>query len=426
MLFLYDMALSIALLLALPYLLPKVLLGGHGLKERLGLWPRDIFGSVKSRPTLWIHAASVGEVNSLAAFLPSLRRRFPEQLFILSVTTRAGREQAAQLKGEIRRVFYLPIDLCFIVKRVLKIAEPQILLLAETELWPNLILQARRRGTKVALINGRMSERSLSRYLVFKGLMSKTLACMEMIFVQTEEDSLRFRALGAENSQVKVMGNFKGDLLVASQMRGERDLVRSSLGIPDGTKVLVAGSTRPGEEEKIAEAISGIMAGNDLFRAIVAPRHVKRAGKVTRIIRAKGLKVRRYSQLEGLSCISWNVLVVDNMGQLMRLYSTADVAFVGGSLLPYGGHNPLEPASYGIPVLFGPHMENCRKSARMLMETGGGMQVRDETQLQQAVSRIFCSDEERNRRGKAALQVVLKGQGSSERTTAALEEKLCS
>jgi 3-deoxy-D-manno-octulosonic-acid transferase len=361
-------------------------------------------------------------VNSLAAFLPSLRRRFPEQLFILSVTTRAGREQAAQLKGEIRRVFYLPIDLCFIVKRVLKIAEPQILLLAETELWPNLILQARRRGTKVALINGRMSERSLSRYLVFKGLMSKTLACMEMIFVQTEEDSLRFRALGAENSQVKVMGNFKGDLLVASQMRGERDLVRSSLGIPDGTKVLVAGSTRPGEEEKIAEAISGIMAGNDLFRAIVAPRHVKRSGKVTRIIRAKGLKVRRYSQLEGPSCISWNVLVVDNMGQLMRLYSTADVAFVGGSLLPYGGHNPLEPASYGIPVLFGPHMENCLKSARMLMETGGGMQVRDETQLQQVVSRIFSSDEERNRRGKAALQVVLKGQGSSEKTAAALEE----
>ena len=422
MLFLYDMALFIALLLALPYLLPKVLLGGHGLRERLGLWPPEFFQKVGSSPILWVHAASVGEVHGLAAFLPVLQRRAPEYQFILSVTTRAGREQTSRLGREVRRVLYLPVDLSWVVKRVLRRANPKVLLLMETELWPNLIVQARRKGVKVALVNGRMSARSFSRYRLFRGFMAQALASIELLCVQTEEDAQRFRALGAESSRVMVTGNFKEDLLAVPQMRGKRELVRSTLGISARTHVLVAGSTRPGEEEEIAEAILGLRDENSPFRAIVAPRHVKRAKRVTSLFRARGLAVRRYSQLEGFPPVPWDVLVVDTLGQLMRLYSAADVAFVGGSLLPYGGHNPLEPASYGIPVLFGPHMEHCRRSAHLLLQAGGGIQVMDGGQLKEVASRLFVSDENRNRRGQAALKVVRDGRGTSERTAEALKK----
>lgn len=424
MLLFYDVVMSMALLLASPYLLPKVLLGGHGLKERLGLWPRESFQKGLSGPILWLHAASVGEVHSLAAFLPALRRRTPEYQVILSVTTRSGRERAALLGAEICRVFYLPVDLSFLVKRVMRRVKPEALLLAETELWPNLIVQARRKGIKVALVNGRMSARSFSRYRLLKGLMAQVLASVELLCVQTKEDAQRFCALGAESSRVRVTGNFKGDLLTVPQMRGEREKIRSALGIPVGTQVLVAGSTRPGEEEEVAEAIVALRDGKSPSLAIVAPRHTKRAKAVVRLFRGKGLAVRRYSQPDGLPSTPWNVLVVDTLGQLMRLYSAADVAFVGGSLLPYGGHNPLEPASYGIPVLFGPHMEHCRRSTNSLLRAGGGIQVMNGGQLKEVVLRLFASDEERDRRGQAALQVVREGGGTSERTVEALKETI--
>jgi 3-deoxy-D-manno-octulosonic-acid transferase len=422
MLFLYDLVLFIALLIIFPYLLPKVLLGGHGLKERLGLWPRTFFQRMGSEPILWLHAASVGEVHSLAAFLPALRRRAPHYQLILSVTSRAGRERAIHLGEDICRVFYLPVDLSFLVKRVLRMVNPKVLLLAETELWPNLILQARRRGAKVALINGRMSARSFSRYRLFRGLMCRVLSSLELLCIQTEEDARRFRALGANPRAMKVLGNIKADLLATRQMRGEREQVRQALGIAPETHLLVAGSTRPGEEEEIATAILGLRTENGSFRAIVAPRHVKRARKVMRLLQGKGLRVKRYSLLESSSTERWEVLLVDTLGQLMRLYAAADVAFVGGSLLPYGGHNPLEPASYAIPVFFGPHMEHCRRSAHSLLRAGGAIQVEDGMQLKEMASRLFVSGEERHRRGQAALQVVREGGGISERMAQALKE----
>jgi 3-deoxy-D-manno-octulosonic-acid transferase len=422
MLFLYDVALFIALMLVLPYLLPKVLLGGHGLKERLGLWPRALSQQNGTSPLIWVHAASVGEVHSLAAFLPVLRRKAPGYRFILSVTTRAGHERAAHLQSEICGVFYLPLDLSFLIKRVLRRTNPRALLLAETELWPNLIIQAKRRGVKVALINGRMSARSFSRYRLFRGLMAQVLSYVELFCLQTETDARRFRALGADSSKMKVTGNFKADLMVAPQMRGEREPVRSALGIPTKAHVLVAGSTRPGEEEEIAKAILDLRNEDKDFRAIVVPRHVKRARKVTRLLQGTGLMVERYSQLEGRAMAPWDVLVVDILGQLMRLYSAADVAFVGGSLLPYGGHNPLEPASYGIPVLFGPHMEHCHRSAHLLLHAGGGIQIMDGDQLKEMTSHLLLSSQERHRRGQASLRVVREGGGNAEQTVEALKE----
>jgi 3-deoxy-D-manno-octulosonic-acid transferase len=252
--------------------------------------------------------------------------------------------------------------------------------------------------------------------------MAEILTSLDLLCVQTEEDAHRFRALGAESSKVMVTGNFKEDLLAVPQMRAERHVVRGALGIPDGTRVLVAGSTRPGEENEIAETIVGLRKENSPFRAIVAPRHVNRAKKVVRLLSARGLEVQRYSLGESLQRVQWDVLVVDILGQLMRLYSAADVAFVGGSLLPYGGHNPLEPAAYGIPVLFGRHMEHCRRSAQLLLHGGGGIQVASGIELTKATSRLFHSDEERLRRGQAALRAVQESRGSSEKTVQALKE----
>jgi 3-deoxy-D-manno-octulosonic-acid transferase len=422
MLFLYDVILFLALLVASPFLIPKVLLGGHGLKERLGFWPREYFTDTEASPVLWIHAASVGEVHSLAAFLPALKKTARGYRWILSVTTRAGRDRAAQIHDEIDRIFYLPIDLSFVIKRVLRLVDPKILLLTETELWPNLIIQARRRGIKVALINGRMSRRSHSRYRLIKNLLAQTLASMDLLCIQTEQDAQRFKTLGAEASKIAVTGNFKGDLLAVPQMRGERMRMRSLLGIQQRDRVLVAGSTRPGEEEQIAQAIVHLQRKKVPLRAIVAPRHVKRTKSVSRILEEQGLIVQRFSQIEEPLPMAWNVIVVDTLGQLLHLYSAADVAFVGGSLLPYGGHNPLEPASYGIPVLFGPHMDHCRRSAQLLLQTGGGMEVKDGKELRDVAARLFQSAQESAQRGGAALEVVKSEMGSVDRTVQALRE----
>jgi 3-deoxy-D-manno-octulosonic-acid transferase len=422
--FLYDVFLAAALLLASPYLLPKILLGRHGLRERLGLRPAG--GSLGSGegPSIWIQAASVGEVHGLAAFLPNLRELFPQHRFFLSVTTRAGKACAAELHEDFQAIFYLPIDLSFSVNRVFKRIDPQVLVLTETELWPNLILRARQRGVKVVLVNGRLSSRSLSRYRAFKKTVGRIMRSIDLFCVQTDQDAGRFLSLGAPPERVRVTGNFKGDLLMVSGLRGRREPVRSRLGIGPDDHVLVAGSTRPGEEEILLDALGNLRNSNRPVRAIVAPRHIHRAAKVARLLQTGGFDVQRLSRLETTPQKDWQVLVVDNLGQLVRLYAAADVAFVGGSLLPYGGHNPLEPASYGLPVLFGPHMEHCRQSARLLLENDGGLQVGDGQELQDHIWRLFQNGEERHRRGARALRAVHMSLGAARRTAEAVKEAI--
>jgi 3-deoxy-D-manno-octulosonic-acid transferase len=420
--FLYDVLLVLALLLASPYLLPKILLGRHGLMERLGFHPDGGSDRGGERgPSIWIHAASVGEVNSLAAFFPDLVDLFPEHRFFLSVTTRAGKERAAGLDQRLEKIFYLPVDLSFTVGRVLKRLRPQVLVLTETELWPNLVLRARQHGVRVALVNGRMSSRSLSRYRAFKRTMSRIMNSIDLFCVQTEQDADRFLSLGAPTERVRVTGNFKGDLLMVSGLRGSRQTVRKHLGIAPQDHILVAGSTRPGEEEILLQALVTLREKNHQVKAIVAPRHVHRAGRVMRMLQAGGLSVERLSRLNSSPELNWEILVVDNLGQLLRLYAAADVAFVGGSLLPFGGHNPLEPASYGLPVLFGPHMDHCRQSARLLLNSDGGLEVNGVEELQAHIERLMQNDEERCRRGASALQAVQASLGASRRTAEALK-----
>jgi 3-deoxy-D-manno-octulosonic-acid transferase len=423
--FLYDALLTFALLLASPYLLPRILLGRHGLAERLGFRPGGMSRRPpQGRPSIWIHAASVGEVNGLAAFLPDLKKLLPQHAFFLSVTTRAGKERAAELGQWLEGVFYLPVDLSWAVVRVFKRLRPQVLVLTETELWPNLILRARQMGVRVALVNGRLSSRSLKRYRAFRKTLRRIMQAIDPICVQTEHDRSRFLSLGAPPERLRVTGNFKGDLLMISGLRGRRGPVRERLGIGPQDPVLVAGSTRPGEEEILLGALQSLQQKDHSIRTILAPRHIHRAAKVTRLLQAGGLSVERLSRLEDSSERAWEVLVVDNLGQLLRLYAAADVAFVGGSLLPFGGHNPLEPASYGLPVLFGPHMEHCRESARMLLDSSGALQVADVQELQDHVGRLLKNSEERRQRGAGALQAVQKSLGASRRTAEAVKEAL--
>jgi len=420
--FLYDVFLVFVLLLASPYLLPKILLGRHGLAERLGFPPADRSGHpAKGSSSIWIHAASVGEINGLAAFLPDLNALLPEHRFFLSVTTRAGKERAAGLDQRLESVFYLPIDLSFAVRRVLRRIRPQVLVLTETELWPNLILQAHQQGVKVILVNGRLSSRSLSRYRAFPKTMARIMDAIDLFCVQTEQDARRFLSLGASSERLQITGNFKGDLLMISGLRGHRQPERDRLGITSQESVLVAGSTRPGEEEILLQALQALREINRPLRTIVAPRHVHRAARVARLLQTGGLSVEKLSTLNNSSDRCWEVLVVDSLGQLLRLYAAADVAFVGGSLLPFGGHNPLEPASYGLPVLFGPHMEHCLESAHLLLDSDGGLQVENGRQLQEQIDRLLQDGEERQRRGASALQAVQNSLGASRRTAQALK-----
>jgi 3-deoxy-D-manno-octulosonic-acid transferase len=414
---LYSVLLSVAALLALPWYLWKARGGGKylvSLRQRWGRLPADL--NPRGEPSVWIHAVSVGEVLAARALIEPLRRRFPRHRLLVSTTTVTGNAVARSSLSAADGLFFAPFDWPGPVRRALRAVRPALLVLVETELWPNLIHLARAQGARVALVNGRISPRSFPRYRALRRWLRHVLAEVDLFLMQAEPHAERVRQIGAPPERVRVVGNLKFE---AAAPRSSNGLVRL---LDDGSRrpLWVAGSTVAGEDEAVLGAFRLLRERFPGTRLLIAPRHPERFAEVTARLEAAGLAPRRRTSLDGQGWGAADVVVLDTLGELATVYSLATLVFVGGSLVSAGGHNVLEPAVAGKPVVVGPHMENFQEIADEFRAEGALVQVATAAELGPEVVRLFADPERRRQIGERARALVERNQGALARTVDAL------
>ena len=378
-------------------------------RERFGIL--QINQPDDTRPALWVHCASIGEVRAVEPLLAHLK----DYRIFMSVHTLAGRQYAENMRLA-HEVFFAPLDFGFIVARAMKKINPCGLILVETEFWPGLLWAAKKMNVTVVVVNGRLSARSFPFYSATGFFWKYWLSSIGRIAARSAEDAARFISLGVPEERIFVTGNLKYDRPAENAAAG-----KTTIGFNDGDFVIVAGSTRSGEEALIFEAFNEIRARLPGARLIIAPRHINRVGKVCALAGKYGIPFALYSRRDG---VSGSCIIVDIFGELTKIYSACDAAFVGGSLVKKGGQNPIEPASFGKPVLFGPHMFNFNPEKSLLMQAGGGIEVSNKEQLIEAVLSLAHNGEMRRAAGKKAIEAVESQKGSVERTVKIIKEAL--
>ncbi|MBI4375593.1 MAG: 3-deoxy-D-manno-octulosonic acid transferase [Elusimicrobia bacterium] len=390
---------------------------GSELAERLGRTAPGTFSDLGPSPPLWIHAASAGEVLAVSPLLKGLKSRFPGQALVLSVNTAAGRE-AGRRAGVADRVVLAPVDFYPAVMAFIRRLRPCALILVEAELWPQMIQAAVSGGLPVYLVNARLSPRGPWTLSLLRWVLGPSLGCLTRIVAQTEEDAARFRRLGAPASALTVAGNMKHD----QEMAIPNPAVSERLGrlAWTGDPLFVAGSTHPREEEMLVEAFQRARARFKHLRLAMAPRHVERAGQAEVMLRSRGLRVARWSQ-ERPGESGAEVLLIDAMGLLSGFYALASISFVGGTLVPVGGHNLLEPAVAGSPVIFGPHVSHQVHAADQLLKAGGAFVAADAAELAGRLERLLSDPAAAAEHGRRARATAERMRGATARTLEALE-----
>jgi 3-deoxy-D-manno-octulosonic-acid transferase len=426
--FLYSVATVLALVVLSPYLLYQAIrhnkyIGSLG--QRLGYLPVSF--NLDAEESIWIHAVSVGEVLAVRPIVSGLRARYPGLRVFLSTTTLSGQSVARRNVADADAVFYLPFDWTFTIRRTLDVVKPKLFVMVETEIWPNLLRECRRRGIRTALVNGRISTRSFPRYRLVRPFIRRVFSDIDRLCVQTEETARRLRQLRADPARITVTGSLKFDSLDPSSSPGRgRERVLRFFRVPAGRLVLVAGSTSKGEEEAVIRAFNRVRTtaagGNALL--ILAARHPERFGEVQRLCQREGLSTVRRSDLPIDAEPRVDAVILDTIGELAQLYQIATAVFVGGSLVPLGGHNILEPAVHGKPIVFGPHMENFAEIASAFLANGAAVQVRTPRDLEDVVVELMADPVRRARLGAAARALVEANRGAKDATLRVLGELL--
>jgi len=413
----YSLLLACAALLSLPWWTVQMIrLGKYrsGLGERLGFVPARLNDAKPG--SIWVHAVSVGEVLAVSQLINELQRQHPERQIFVSTTTATGQKLARQRFGD-NRVFFMPLDFGFAVRRYLSALKPQLIVIAETEFWPNLLHLAGKRHTSLAIVNARISDRSFPRYRRFKWFFGRVLSEVDLFLTQTAEDAERLREIGAPTGRVRVSGNLKFDIRPNAQPSLVNGM-RAAIG--KDSPVIVCGSTAEGEEEPLLAAFKEVRQQFPEAVMVLAPRHPERFEKVAALISSEGLALQRRSLWSPpLAINSGGVFLLDTVGELAAVYELADIAFVGGSLVPTGGHNILEPAQYGAAILVGPHTFNFREIVSIFEQGGATKTVTAETLGQQFVS-LLSHAEERQQMGSRAKDLFAKHAGATSRTLDAL------
>jgi 3-deoxy-D-manno-octulosonic-acid transferase len=399
------------------------------LRERLGYLP--ISFNLDGEDSIWIHAVSVGEALTARALAADLKGRYPHLRLFLSTTTIAGQQVAkASLGRVVDAVFYFPFDWAFIVRRTLNLVKPRLFIMMETEIWPNLLRECRKRRVKTAVINGRISSRSYPRYRLIRPFFRRVLADIDRFCMQSEESARRLVDLGADPARVTMTGSLKFDSLEmpprgAGTLHGKpRERLLRFFRISQSRTVIVGGSTMRGEEAALLKAFKRVKDTRSHALAILAPRHPERFAEVERLARDAGFVTARRSELPIDAEPRADVVVLDSLGELAQLYQVATVVFVGGSLVDHGGHNILEPAVFGKPVIFGPYMRNFKEIAEAFLAHGAAMQVRSDQELDDAVLALVRDPVHRARLGAAARALVEANRGAKGKTLAVIAELL--
>lgn len=387
---------------------------GPSLRQRLGR-VGGALAAGRGRSRLWLHAASVGEVEAVRPLVLRLLAERPGADLVITTMTEAGRAAARRWSGVAGRTALLaPLDMAAVVRAFLGAVQPALVLITETELWPNYFFEARRAGARIAIVNGRISERSLRHYRWVRPLLAGALAQADLVLAQTETDARRFAALGARPERIAVSGNTKLDLAELGPQSLRAELESFAAGRP----ILVAGSTAPGEEAIVLDAYGELGERFPALALVLAPRHLERSAETAALLRSRGLVFLRASQLgAATTAAEARVLLLDTMGELRALYRRAAVAFVGGSMAPgRGGQNLAEPAGAAAPVLFGPFHENQREVALGLIAGGGGRVVAGAHALAVAVAELLSDEAGRRAAGRQAFASLRELGGGVERS----------
>ena len=404
---------NLALLLALPLFVARVFLRGLRTPAYSEQW-QDRLGFPAPLPpgTLWLHAVSVGEVNAAVPLVKAIRETHPQVSMLVTTSTATGRQILRQRLGGLVEHRYYPYDLWPCARWFIRRVRPALLIILETELWPNMIAQCHAREVPVLLINARLSARSSRRYGFVAALTARMLSRLSGIAAQTGEDADRLVALGAPEQRVSVTGSLKFDIVIQQSLLEQAQSLRREIGV--SRPVLMAGSTRDGEEPLVLEAFRILLQSHPDLLLILAPRHPERNDGVYEQCRRAGLATVRRSAGETVSAAA-QVLLLDTMGELLPFYGAVDVAFVGGSLVNLGGQNLLEPAGMGVPVVTGPHTFNFTRIAELLEAAGGLFVVADSAALAGQVSVLLDDSNLRDAAGNAARQVYRDNQGAANR-----------
>jgi 3-deoxy-D-manno-octulosonic-acid transferase len=418
----YSVLVLVVFVIASPWFLYQALryrkyVGSLG--QRMGYLPVSF--NVDGDDSIWIHAVSVGEVLTARPLIAALRQRYPNLRIVLSTTTIAGQQLARRSVPNVDEVFYFPFDLAVFVRRTLDLVKPRLFLMMETEIWPVVLRECRARGIKTVVVNGRLSSRSFPRYRLIRPFMRRVLQDVDRFCVQSDESARRFIALGADPSTVVVTGSLKFDSLDNSGPLRARDRVLRYFRLPPSRPVIVAGSTMKGEEPAVLRAFRRVRATSPTALLVLAPRHPERFGEVAQLCRNEGWKTARRTELAIDAEPRADIIVVDTIGELASIYQIGTAVFVGGSLVATGGHNVLEPAVFGKPIVFGPHMENFREISEAFVSAGAAVRLDDEGQLETVLLDLLGDPVRRARLGAAARALVEANRGAKDKTMTVIE-----
>jgi 3-deoxy-D-manno-octulosonic-acid transferase len=424
---LYTLAIVVLAILLSPWFLYQAIRYRKylpNLAQRMGYLPVSF--NLDGDESIWIHAVSVGEALTARAVVADLRERYPGLKIFLSTTTLTGQQIARSRFQDVDAVFFLPFDLPPFVNRTLRLVKPRLFIMMETEIWPNLLRACRRRGVKTMLVNGRISSRSYPRYRLARGFFRRVLADVDRFCMQSDESARRIVDIGADPARVTVTGSLKFESLESPAMalgRGAGRVLRF-FRIPQARPVFMAASTLKGEEGAVLAAFAAVRRMQPNALLVMAPRKPERVGEAEALARAEGLRVVRRTELAVDAEPRADVVILDTIGELAHLFQVATVVFVGGSLVDAGGHNILEPAVHGKPIVFGPYMQNFAEIAEAFLRGQAAVQVSGAADLTTTIVRLLGDPVERARLGAAARALVEANRGAKPRTLAAVEALL--
>jgi 3-deoxy-D-manno-octulosonic-acid transferase len=416
----YNIILIIAAIIITPYFLLKILFAGKYRKsfiQKLGGRQKKILTDLTDGPRVWIHAVSVGEVTAAAPIVACLKKKRPEVKIIFSTTTETGREMAEKFIREAAALIYFPLDIPVIVRHMINMADPDVFVLVETELWPNFLKICKERRIKTLLVNGRISPWSYRRYRRTAFFWKKALGYLDFAGMISVVDAERIKDIGMDSAGIKVLGNAKYDGLASKVSPLLRQEITRRLNVTENERFFVAGSTHPGEDEIIIKVYKKLVERYPDFKLIIVPRHIERTNDIINLLRQANLNdvITLANMNNGRQRKNERIIVVNVIGELFKVYSLASIVYCGGSLVPKGGQNILEAAAWGKVVFYGPSMEDFSQEKTLLEEAGCGITIRNEEELFQGIIQMLNNPEELVKRGENGTSVILANIGASAR-----------
>ena len=416
----YNILLLVSAVFLIPFFALKIVLAGKYRKSigpKFGLIPQRVFDEMKGSPRIWVHAVSVGEVTAAAPIISSLRGMYPEACIVLSTSTETGQEMAGRLITDTSALIYYPLDIPVVVRKVIERVNPDIFVPVETEIWPNFIRACAKRGTRIVMVNGRISPRSFRRYRRTRFFWKRIMNMLDMMGAISAIDASRLEALGVEPSRIHVLGNAKYDSLAAGADDALRDEMEARLDIPHEARVFVAGSTHEGEDGMVLKVYRGLLEKYPDMLMVIVPRHPERGDDIVSLARDEGFDdcVTMKEINSGTKRAGRRIVIVDVIGELFKVYSLATMVFCGGSLVPRGGQNILEPAAWGKVVLYGPSMDDFMDEKERLGMAGGGITVSNDRELLAETLKLMEDPETLRRKGAAGREIVASNGGAARR-----------